>query len=185
VGTLANGDRKGDTKVNVLVAVASKHGSTVEIGEAIAEELRAAGHTAEARLVGEVEGLAGYDAVVLGSAVYMGSWLPEARQFAEEYHSQLEKVPVWIFSSGPLGTDDPQPHDDPARFAAPMGDVPVRDHKVFVGKLAPDGLGLAERLATKMVHAPYGDFRDWNDIREWARGIGEQLGAADTGKTQA
>ena len=170
--------------MNVVIVVASKHGSTVEIGEAIAEELRAAGHTAEARLVGDVEGLAGYDAVVLGSAVYMGSWLPEARQFAEEYHAQLEKVPVWIFSSGPLGAGDPQPHDDPARFVEPMGDVPVRDHKVFVGKLDSDSLGLAERLATKMVRAPYGDFRDWNDIREWARGIGEQLQAAETRKTQ-
>jgi menaquinone-dependent protoporphyrinogen oxidase len=56
-----------------------------------------------------------------------------------------------------------------------MGDVHVRDHKIFVGKLDTAGLGLGERLITKVVGAPAGDFRDWDEIRRWAREIAADL----------
>ena len=161
--------------MKVLVAVASKHGSTREIAQVIAAQLRAAHLDADLREAGEVPDLGGYDAVVLGSAVYVGSWLPEARHFAERHRAALAKLPVWIFSSGPLGALDPRPQDDPERLAAPMAGVEVRDHRVFVGKLDPAGLGLGERLAVKMVRAPKGDFRDWAAIRGWAREIAAAL----------
>jgi menaquinone-dependent protoporphyrinogen oxidase len=173
--------------MKVLVAVASKHGSTREIASAIAEELRNSAIDADIEEVSEVSSIRGYDAIILGSAVYMGSWLPEARSFPEHHRVALSKLPVWLFSSGPLGAEDPQPHDDPMKLipsvlAAPISGVEVRDHRVFVGKLDQAGLGFGERIAVKMVRAalgdyraPYGDFRDWDDIRGWAREIATEL----------
>ena len=161
--------------MRALVAVASKHGSTREIAEVIAEELRAEHFTVDVRDAGMVSAIASYDAIIFGSAVYAGSWLPEARNFAERYKAQLAKVPVWLFSSGPLGTSDPQPQDDPAMLAESLSGVKIRDHHVFVGKLDPTNLGFGERLIAKAVRAPSGDFRDWQEIRTWAQGVAAEL----------
>jgi menaquinone-dependent protoporphyrinogen oxidase len=173
--------------MKVLVAVASKHGSTREIAGAIVEELQNANVEADLRDASEVGTIRGYDAIILGSAVYMGKWLPEARHFPEHHRVALSRLPVWLFSSGPLGTDDPQPQDDPTQLSASIGKVKVRGHKVFVGKLASEGLGFGERIAVKMVratygdyHAPYGDYRNWDDVRAWAREIATELQPVST-----
>lgn len=161
--------------MKVLVAVASKHGSTREIAQTIAGELRAAGLTVDVHRVDDVEEVAGYDAVVLGSAVYVGQWLSEAQRFAERHRSDLSRLPLWLFSSGPLGAEDSQPRDDPDRLVAPLGDVRAREHRVFAGKLDLAALGFGERLLARLVRAPKGDFRDWEEIRAWAREIAAEL----------
>lgn len=161
--------------MKVLVAFASKHGSTQEIASTIAEELRNAKLDTVLLDVSEVKGLEGYGAVILGSAIYAGNWLPDAKGFAGRHREPLSRLPVWLFSSGPLGLEDPKPHDDPAKLITGMGDVPVRAHKVFVGKLDPTELGLGERLLVKVVGAPAGDFRDWGEIRGWAKQVAEEL----------
>ena len=163
--------------MNILVTVASKHGSTREIGDAIAGELRLHGHRVDMLDAGEVGDVTSYDGVVLGSAIYAGNWLPDAQQFVDVYGPDLARnqVPTWLFSSGPLGTGDPQPHNDPALVASPMGDVPVREHRIFAGKLDNADLWFGERLIVKIVRAPNGDFRDWEEIRGWAREIAAEL----------
>ena len=168
--------------MKVLVAVASKHGSTHEIAGAIVDELRNAAIDADLRDASEVSSIRAYDAVILGSAIYMGSWLPEARSFPEHHRVALSKLPVWLFSSGPLGADDPQPHDDPGYLASAVGKVTPRGHRVFVGKLDAAQLGFGERIAVKMIRAAigdyrvtYGDFRNWDEIRGWAREIAREL----------
>jgi menaquinone-dependent protoporphyrinogen oxidase len=171
--------------MKVLVTVASKHGSTREIANTIAEELRAAAIETDVYSVNAVPDLAEYDAVVFGSAIYMGSWLVEARQFAERHQVTLARLPIWLFSSGPLGADDPQPPADLQHLAAPLGPVAVRDHRVFVGRLAPTELGFGERLAVKVVQAPAGDFRDWAAIRGWAQEIAAALSPVHTASAAA
>jgi menaquinone-dependent protoporphyrinogen oxidase len=166
--------------MKILVAVASKHGSTREIGSAIVDELRNSNIDADLRDVSEVSIIRGYDAVILGSAVYMGNWLPEARSFPEHHRVALSKLPVWVFSSGPVGADDPLPHDDPKKLIAstlttPTGKTNVRDHRVFVGKLDPADLGFGQRIAVKWLGVPYGDFRNWDEIRAWAREIAMEM----------
>src|SRR5215207_3036856 len=162
--------------MRVLVTFASKHGSTHEIAEAIAAALRAENLTVDLKDAADVKAIAGYyDAVIFGSAVYAGSWLPEAKQLAERQHAALASLPVWLFSSGPIGGENPQPHDDPAQLAAPLGEIKVRDHHVFVGKLDFAELGFAERFISKAVRAQEGDFRDWDDVRKWARKIAAEL----------
>lgn len=157
--------------MKVLVAAASKHGSTWGIADAIAEELARAGIDVALHDVSDVHDLGGFDAVVLGSAVYMGNWLPEARHFAERNRETLVSMPLWLFSSGPLGADDPQPPGDPERALALVQSLQPRGHRVFVGKLDKHKLGPLERLAAKAVHAPEGDFRQWHEIRAWAQAI--------------
>lgn len=161
--------------MKVLVAIASRHGSTNEIGSAIAAELRAAGIEAEQRDFAEVYSVDGYNAAILGSAVYMGNWLSEARQFVEHHAAQLAAMSVWLFSSGPIGRDDPQPHGGPAGVAALIQATHARGHQLFAGKLEPHELGFVERIAAKAVHAPAGDFRDWDAVRAWAQTIAEVL----------
>lgn len=161
--------------MRILGAVASKHGSTREIAEAVADELRATGVAADLREVGAGDDPGGYDAVILGSAIYMGNWLREAKEFATRHRELLAAVPVWLFSSGPLGAADPQPHGDPADLAAVLAATGARGHVIFTGQLDQGELGLGERLIAGVVGAPEGDFRDWGAIRGWARSIGALL----------
>jgi menaquinone-dependent protoporphyrinogen oxidase len=166
--------------MNVLVAVASKHGSTREIAEAIADELRSTGLAVDLRDVDEVAALIPYNALVFGSAIYAGSWLPEARRFAERLHAQCGSMPVWVWSSGPLGAPESQPHENPGQLAAPLDGVAIREHRIFEGRLDREKLGFAERVIVRVVKAPDGDFRDWEAIRAWAREIAAALAAVET-----
>lgn len=161
--------------MKVLVAVASRHGSTREIAGAIADELRAAGLDVDCREAGEVTDVAGYDAAVLGSAVYMGSWQPDALRLVERHREGLAGIPVWLFSSGPLGSDDPRFH--PRQIPDLMQATHARDHRIFAGRLDASTLSLSERLVVRAVRAPEGDFRDWAAMRGWAREIAATLGA--------
>ena len=163
--------------MKILITYASRHGSTREIAAAIAEELRNAGHEVELEEAASVTSLDGYGAVVAGSAVYVGKWLPEAASFVERFKEPLGTIPVWLFSSGPLGDETPHPPGDPEGIAELVAALGARDHQVFVGKLDKGGLGLGERLITRMVKAPEGDFRDWEAIRGWARQIEASLDA--------
>src|SRR3984893_17405223 len=95
---------KGRHLMKILVAVASRHGSTHEIADALALELGTAGHDADVRTIEDRPTVAGYDVAVIGSAVYTGKWLAQAEQFIERHQAQLAAMPVWLFSSGPLGS---------------------------------------------------------------------------------
>jgi menaquinone-dependent protoporphyrinogen oxidase len=96
--------------MRVLVAVGSRHGSTIDIANQLAAELRIFGLIADVQNVENVRDLDACEAVVVGSAVYMGRWVPSARSFVERFRTQLTDLPVWIFSSGPLG-DPPVPDE--------------------------------------------------------------------------
>jgi menaquinone-dependent protoporphyrinogen oxidase len=154
--------------MKVLVTYASKHGSTEQIARCIAERLLERSVDAEARPIAEVHDLGNAEGVVLGSAVYMGSWMKEASEFAERYRDTLARVPVWLFSSGPTGR--PQPNKDwtPKQIPELVDEIASRGHRVFSGALDTKQLGFLERRAVRMVKAPEGDFRDWDEIRAFA-----------------
>jgi menaquinone-dependent protoporphyrinogen oxidase len=161
--------------LNVLVAVASKHGSTSEIARIIAGELRRMGVRTHVCSVAEVTDLSPYDGLILGSAVYMGRWLPEAITFVEKHRATLAELPTWLFSSGPLGRNPSLPPGDPQHLAQVMDATRATEHKIFAGRLDPSVLGLGERLIVRVVHAPAGDFRDWDTVVAWSREIGREL----------
>jgi menaquinone-dependent protoporphyrinogen oxidase len=164
----------------VLVAYATKHYSTAEIALAIAEELKKSTRLqVDIERVEDIQDISPYEAVVLGSAVYMGQWRDEAADFLKKYEAELAQRDVWIFSSGPVGSGDPKTLMKGWVFPEDL--LPVADHikphdvALFHGKLERDWLNLFEKAAIKFVGAQTGDSRDWNMIRNWARGIVEAL----------
>jgi menaquinone-dependent protoporphyrinogen oxidase len=170
----------------VLVAYASKHGATQQIAERIAQTLTAAGQQARACPVTAAGDLADCSAFVVGSAVYMGHWQKEAVEFVQRHRAVLADHPVWLFSSGPLGTEptDAQGRDlkvtsEPKDITGFTEAVHPREHRVFFGVLDPAGLGMGERALRKLPAGrtllPEGDFRDWAEIEGWATGIAREL----------
>ena len=154
----------------VLVVVASRHGATRQIADSVAGVLRAAGLDADVEDAEAAADPTGYNAVVLGSAVYYGRWLPSARTFAAEHASALAERPVWLFSSGPVG--DQRTADDVPAGPGPRKLVPgARDHAIFGGRIDRRLLGMRERAVARVVCADDGDFRDWEEIASWAAGI--------------
>jgi menaquinone-dependent protoporphyrinogen oxidase len=161
----------------ILVTYASKHGSTQDIADRIAAALRRHGHEVIVQPVHAVANPAAYEAVILGSAVYFGSWLKEATEFARRHRDALAARPVWLFSSGPLGDTPPV---DPKEIVELQAAIHPRGHRTFVGSLDRHDLSFAERMIVKAVKAPDGDFRDWDDIDTWAESIAQTLMSAGT-----
>jgi menaquinone-dependent protoporphyrinogen oxidase len=160
--------------MRVLVASASKHGSTAEIARTIGASLTFRQIEADVRPAESVTSLEGYDGVILGSGVYMGHWLEPAKRFIQQHTEDLLRRPVWLFSSGPLG-DPAKPGEDPADAAALVEATRALEHRVFPGSLWKEDLGIAERAMVAAVRAPEGDFRPWAEIDDWAGQIAAQL----------
>ncbi len=161
--------------MNALVASASRHGATREIADLIGATLADRGIATDIREIDNVCTLVGYDAVVIGSAVYMGDWISAARTFVERHAGELAERPTWLFSSGPIG-DPPKPGADTAvKIDDLVAAAHPREHRVFAGRLELRRLGLVQRTVARAVHAGEGDYRDWGAIQEWATGIADDL----------
>lgn len=162
----------------VLVSAGSKHGATAEIAEHIATTLRRRGIEVTVARPAEVTGLERYRSIILGSAVYAGHWLDDAKDLAKEV-AGLEPLPsVWLFSSGPIG-DPPKPDEEPVDVADIAQATEARGHQVFAGALDRSKLGLGEKAIVIALRAPHGDFRNWDEISGWADGIADTLTRPD------
>lgn len=170
--------------MRILVAVATRHGATREIAENIATSISSAlidagvSSDVEVRDAALVDDVDGFDAVILGSAVYMGHWLDPARKLAESFVDDLRKVPVWLFSSGPVG-EPGKPAEDPVAIDDLVLKVAARGHRVFAGKIDRHTLHFPERAVVAALRVKDGDYRDWPTIRAWGHEIGMNLVAAD------
>jgi menaquinone-dependent protoporphyrinogen oxidase len=163
--------------MKVLVAYASKRGSTAEIAETVAATLRREGLRVCLEPAGEVRSLEEYDAVVLGSAVYMKRWRGDARHFLKKHRKALRQMPFWVFSSGPVGDpakDDPK-WNEPPKLVAKVEEMGVRGHVVFGGTLPAKPQGMAEKAMVEGIPREYRDRRDWAQIRAWAGEIAAAL----------
>jgi menaquinone-dependent protoporphyrinogen oxidase len=186
----------------VLIVYGSRHGGTRGIAERIGEVLRTEGAEAVVAAADKVapEDVRNADAFVVGSGVYMGSWLKEPLEFIGSNADVLAARPTWLFSSGPLlGSSKEQPDADPVTNALGPTDGPgsggrkkveelsatihPRDHRVFSGAYDPKDPArtMSERFVRLMPTAkkvlPAGDFRDWGAIQDWAREIAAALPA--------
>jgi menaquinone-dependent protoporphyrinogen oxidase len=160
--------------MKILVSAASKHGATADIARTIGDTLAAAGHEVVLLAPDAVTSVADYDAVVLGSGVYVGRWLDAATNLVERLGADLLTRPVWLFSSGPIG-DPPKPQEDPSDLAGLLTATGAREHRVFAGLVDKGRLGLGEKVILAAVRAPEGDYRPWDEIRAWATEIGAAL----------
>jgi menaquinone-dependent protoporphyrinogen oxidase len=163
----------------VLVAYGTKYGATAEIAEKIGQVLGQEGLVAEVLPADRVGDLAPYQAVVLGSAVYIGQWRKEAATFLEANAKQLAELPVWLFSSGPTGEGDPvllgKGWAFPEGLQSVADSIQPRDTAVFSGVMDLDKASFFEKLIVKLIKAPVGDFRDWDAIIAWAQAIAGAL----------
>jgi len=180
--------------MSVLVAYASRHGATKGIAERVGERLHDDGLEVEVREAAAVRDAAQYDAVVIGAAAYMTHWLDDATRFVERNLEVLAARPVWLFSSGPIGTAtvDAKGRDvlatsEPHEFERFVDPLQPRDMHVFFGAFDPGAppTGLAERFMHHLPAAvtaamPAGDFRDWGAIDAWADRIAAELLPAPT-----
>lgn len=188
MGNVVHHIRKVDP-VRVAVVCASQYGATLGIAERIGAELTLAGldvHVYDAAQPPHAEDVAGCDAFVVGSAVYMGHWLKDATTFVRRHQPTLLEHRVWLFSSGPLGPEsadadgaDVRESTVPAEIADFTNTVRPVDHRVFFGAIDPAALNLGHRVIRKFPGAaekiPAGDFRDWPEIEAWAREIARTL----------
>jgi len=163
--------------MTVLVAYASKRGSTAEIAETVAATLRREGLGVCLEPAGEVGGLERYDAVVLGSAVYMKRWQGDARHFLKKHRKALKQLPFWVFSSGPVGdpAQDNPGWAEPPKLAEKVEELGGRDHAVFGGCLPSKPRGAMERAMVEGVAKEHRDRREWDQIRAWAATIAHEL----------
>ena len=153
----------------VVVAAASRHGSTGGIADRVADRLRAAlpGHWSICRSdPGNTWSLTDADAVVLGSGIYFGRWLRPARRALQRIDDHEH---VWLFSSGPIGASDETDQD------ALLGRSAHHPHAMFGGRLDPSRLTRLERFATRLLRVDASDHRDWAAIDRWADGIVDEL----------
>lgn len=183
---------------NVLVVYASRHGATRGIAERIAAALTEAGVNASATSAETARDVAVADAYVIGSGVYMGSWLKEGTDFLSHYAETLATRPVWLFSSGPLKGSTAKteglsaeeaalgPLDGPGsggrKKVAELSElVHARENHVFFGAFNPADppKAMPERFVRLMPGSkgllPPGDFREWDVIDAWARTIAREL----------
>jgi menaquinone-dependent protoporphyrinogen oxidase len=166
--------------MRVLITVASRHGSTLQIADCIREELEVSGLRSNILEPGVVSEVMSYDAVILGSAVYDGRWLGPARKLVNRLELDLLRKPVWLFSSGPVGepTEAAKVTQAPADGPALAERLHAMDHQVFSGKLERSLLGMVEGVAARIAGAESADDRDWLAIGAWARSIGAALKTA-------
>ena len=160
--------------MKVLICAASKYGATSEIAQAVADVLAGRGCEVTVLPPQEVGAVEEFDAVVLGSAVYMGQWMKPARELAERSAAALAARPVWLFSSGPVG-EPAKPADNPVDVTEILQSTKARDHQIFTGKLVKKHLSFPDRAMASAIRAAEGDFRNWAEIREWAAGIADTL----------
>ena len=159
--------------MRALVAYASKRGGTQGIAETIRAALADRGVDAEARAVEDVTSIAGYDAAIVGGALYTMRWYRPARRFVKRNAGALRAMPVWLFSSGPLDASAAEKDIPPVRqVRALMDRIGARGHKTFGGRLSADAKGFP---ASAMAKKNAGDWRDTEQIRAWANEMADTL----------
>lgn len=167
-----------ETKMNkVLVAYASKCGSTGEVAQAIGKALCAHGATVDVRRIEEVGDVSGYDAFVVGSAIRMGNWLPQAKDFVEANAARLRTAPTAFFTVHMLNLDDSEESKTArAAYVAPIHAIlEPQAEAFFAGKLAMDKMSFLDRMISKMMKAKDKDKRDWLAIQSWAAQVASQV----------
>ena len=165
--------------MRVLVTWGSKLGGTEGIARAVGAGLRDAGNEVVLQPAQDVRSVAGFDAVVVGGALYANRWHPAARRLVDRHPAALRHLPVWLFSSGPLDDSATRATIPPTtQVAICMERLGAIGHATFGGRLAEDAKGFP---ASVMARTHSGDWRDPERIRAWAAEIAARLPSARPG----
>jgi menaquinone-dependent protoporphyrinogen oxidase len=160
---------------NVLIAYASKYGATKEIAECIALVLRREGMPIDVKEADTVSSLHPYSAVILGSALYFSNWLPEASELLESFQDELASKPVWLFSSGLALKGEPKNWLFPETLQPFVKKIKPKAMVLFGGKVDAEQLSLYDWLVNPSLRVEAGDYRNWQEVEGWAKGIAKFL----------
>jgi menaquinone-dependent protoporphyrinogen oxidase len=161
----------------ILITYATRAGSTAEIASEIGQTLEKNGLNVEIKPVRQVASLSGYQTVLLGSPIRMGSWLPEMVKFIQAHQAALNALPTALFTVHMLNVGE----DESSRTARTAYVAPVRtllpnaQQAFFTGRMDFSRLSLLDRFIAKMVKAVESDQRDWNAIQQWAQTLSLQI----------
>ena len=162
----------------ILVAYATKKGSTTEIAQAIGKELEAAGHVVDVAEMGTVTSLEGYNAVIIGGPMYIGKMIGDSGKFIRRHYNDLEKLPVagFIVCLAPVTKDPVDMEYALKALRASLSPLQTVAQTVFAGKLDPAKLSWLQKLMVEKAKSPVGDFRDWAAIAAWASDLPGKMG---------
>jgi menaquinone-dependent protoporphyrinogen oxidase len=171
--------RGGDSmSTSVLVAYATNYGSTREVAEAVGAALHDAGLRVDSQPAGSVRGLAGYDAVVLGAALYMFRVHKDARRFLSRHGKELRGLPTAVFALGPFHDEEKEWQGAREQLDKELARYPGLQpiaRQVFGGKFEPAMLRPPWSLLPALKGLPASDIRDWEAIRAWAADLAPRL----------
>lgn len=168
----------------ILVAYATRYGSTHEVAEAIAARLRGHGLTVDVKAAANAGALDAYAGVVVGAPLYIGSLLKDGMSFLERHRDALEKVPVAVFALGPISAGEMEGARD--QLTGELNKVPWLTPvatEMFVGRYDRAKLHLADKLIAVLPVSPLHDVesrddRDWEAIDAWADALPAALKVA-------
>lgn len=166
----------------VLVAYGTRYGSTREVAETVAATLGAQGIDTDVRQAKEVRSLNGFDAVVVGTPLYMGALHKDVRALLDKNRAVLEQTPFALFALGPIKAGDGL-DGSREQLVTALAKLPVptpASTAVFVGAYDPARLGFKDRMITALPASPlHGeiaqDDRDWQAVRDWSEDLARQL----------
>jgi menaquinone-dependent protoporphyrinogen oxidase len=167
------GEERNNRKSKILIAYASRLGSTGEVAQAIGEELTVEGNIVDVKLAGDVRDVSPYGSILLGSAVRIGRWLPEAIAFLEQNAPSLASKSVSYFTVCiTMRQDTPENRALARQITSPARAIrePAAEG-FFGGRIDFEKISFVEQMILRGKKIPEGDFRDWDAIRTWAENL--------------
>lgn len=159
--------------MRILVTYGSTRGGTQGLAEMVADDLRAEGFDVDLLPPRRVRRLDGYDAVIVGGALYAFRWHRASRRFVKRHAAEIRQRPAYFFSSGPLDDSAARGDIPPVKgVQALMEKTGVREHATFGGRLLADATGFP---ASAMAKKHAGDWRDAGHVKQWTQTIASQL----------
>ena len=160
---------------HVLIAHASKYGSTAEVAAEIGATLAGLGFDCDVVRAHDVDRIHGYDLVVLGSGLYMSRLHRDAQAFLRRHRQALAVVPFAVYAMGPLSAERDEIDKVRPQLERPLARLPELHPfatAIFGGVIVP------ERLRFPFNRMPAGDHRDWDEIRRFAHSLGAAVPVA-------
>ncbi len=170
--------KKNSATPKILVAYATRAGSTIDVAQAIGKKLAEDGLLVDVKPIKNISSLNGYQAVVLGSAIRRGAVLPEVTDFVKTNKDELKKITVACFIVCMILREDTEENrKKAASYLEPLrAELYFIDTGLFAGKLDYSRLNFIEVVIIKnFIGTPEGDMRDWQKINDWAGNLGPKL----------
>lgn len=164
---------KENAMKKILVTYSTRAGSTAEIAATIGQTLSQRGYSVDVLPVKKQPNPSDYDAVILGSPIRMGSWLPEVIAFIKENRTLLGQMPAAVFTVHMLNSgDDEQSRTNRQAYLNALREwITPAEEVFFLGKMELAKLSFLDRFISNVMKAKDEDLRDWNTINAFAESV--------------